>query len=110
MIASESAIEIEACQSPRLLAVVPIVRTRSLASRRPESPRVELMVATDSSCITVGVTLPGRHLQFIIQGEPDLQAPHAIAGVLWRVAARLRIAVSTTSGWESIGTWLLSTA
>ena len=37
-------------------------------------------------------------------------ANYAIAGVLWRVAARLRIAVSTTSGWESIGTWLLSTA
>ena len=37
-------------------------------------------------------------------------ANYAVAGVLWRVAARLRIAVSTTSGWESIGTWLLSTA
>lgn len=37
-------------------------------------------------------------------------ANYAIAGVLCRVAARLRIAVSTTSGWESIGTWLLSTA
>jgi len=40
----------------------------------------------------------------------DDGANYAIAGVLWRVAARLRIAVSTTSGWESIGTWLLSTA
>ena len=37
-------------------------------------------------------------------------ANYAVAGALSRVAARLRMAVSTTSGWESIGTWLLSTA
>jgi len=66
MVASESAIQIEASQSPRLLAVVPIVRTRSLASRRPENARVDLRVATGSSRITVGLTLRGSHLQFIV--------------------------------------------
>ena len=37
-------------------------------------------------------------------------ANYAVAKVPWRDVTRLRIAVSTTSGWESIGTWLLSIA
>ena len=44
----------------------------------------------------------------VISGVPQLR--YAVASAPWREVTRLRIASSTTSGWESIGQWLLSTS
>ena len=44
----------------------------------------------------------------VISGFPQLR--YAVARVPWREVTRLRIASSTTSGWESIAQWPLATS
>jgi len=72
-----------------------------LSARRAQKGGTSVTVVTD-------VPATFQVCRLVISGLPQLC--YAVAKVPGREVTRLRIALSTTSGWESIGQWLLATS